>query len=117
MKKILLFLSFFLLLVSTNIFSIEQTFASISGVNNLRITGAQPEAPSVRQNEKLTGFQDSRFTNVARGGEQGIFNTLVQFARDLKNLFFLIATVFFLIIVIRLILSENTEEELGKFKK
>jgi hypothetical protein len=35
----------------------------------------------------------------------------------MKNLFYAVATVFFLIISFKLIVSNNTEEELGKFKK
>lgn len=46
-----------------------------------------------------------------------IFYTLVNVAQSLKNLFFWLATIFFLIIAIKLLVSENTEEESWKFKK
>jgi len=42
---------------------------------------------------------------------------LVKVARALKNIFFAIASIYFLIIVLRLLFTENSEEEFGKFKK
>ncbi len=50
-------------------------------------------------------------------GERGIYDVLVTVARDIKNIFFVFATVFFLYIVLRLLLSDNTEEDTSKFKK
>jgi len=75
-----------------------------------------PEVFAVN-NSRLNEFNTSEFINTTAVWEQGIYNTFVRFARDLKNLFYIIATIFFLIITIRLILAGNTEEELGKFKK
>lgn len=46
-----------------------------------------------------------------------IKNTLVQIAKDIKNLFFILATIFFLLITLRLIFAENTEEDFWKYKK
>ena len=46
-----------------------------------------------------------------------IFYSLVEIARSLKNLFFFLATIFYLIIAIKLLIAENTEEESTKFKK
>ena len=68
-------------------------------------------------NPRLDNLNSSEFINVTNAWEEGIYNTIIRFARDLKNLFYVIATVFFLIISLRLILASNTEEELGKFKK
>ena len=68
-------------------------------------------------NEKLDNYHTGEFISITSEWEKGIVNTLFRFARDLKNLFFLIATVFYLVIVLRLILASNTEEELWKFKK
>ncbi|MCH8518900.1 hypothetical protein LAT59_04020, partial [Candidatus Gracilibacteria bacterium] len=68
-------------------------------------------------NPRLDNLNTSEFINTTNVGEQGIVNTLLLFARDLKNLFYIIATIFFLVIILRLIFSSNTEEELGKFKK
>ena len=80
------------------------------------IWGVIPDAFAAT-NQKLTSFNDSRFINASNIWEEWIYATLVRFAMDLKNLFYIIATVFFLVISLRLILASNTEEELGKFKK
>jgi len=86
--------------------------------NNLNIGSYQSEGSHVRNNTKLWIFgQDPQFVKVSRGWERWLYYTLVRFARDLKNFFFAIATIFYLIIVIRLILSNNTDEELNNFKK
>lgn len=52
-----------------------------------------------------------------RNWDQWIYNIIVRIARDLKNFVFVISTIYFLIIVFKLLLSENTEEELWNFKK
>lgn len=81
---------------------------NIGAIENGRTTG----------NDKLNDFkQGDEFIGTSVTGERGIYNTLVRFARDLKNLFFAVATIFFLIISLKLILASNTEEEVGKFKK
>jgi len=49
--------------------------------------------------------------------DQWIYNIIIKIARDLKNLVFVISTIYFLIIVFKLLLSDNTEEELANFKK
>lgn len=61
--------------------------------------------------------ENNQFIKVTAGGEGGIYNTLLRLARDIKNLFYVISTIFFLIITIRLILATNTDEEVEKFKK
>ena len=86
--------------------------------NNLNIGNYGNEWSHVKNNTKLKIFgTDPEFIKVSRGWERGLYYTLVRFARDLKNFFFAIATIFYLIIVIRLILSSNTDEELNNFKK
>jgi len=88
-------------------------------VDNVRIGQTSwAESSNASRNDKLLDLNDdNKFINVSRGGEMGLYNTLIRFARDFKNLFYAIATVYFLIIVLRLIFSSNTEEELWKFKK
>lgn len=49
--------------------------------------------------------------------EKWVYNFILNVARDLKNLFFVVATVFFLIITFKLLLSTNSEEEFWNFKK
>lgn len=59
---------------------------------------------------------ESRFWNTTYNGEQGIIDVLVSAARDLKNIFFAIASIFFLYLVMRLLFSENGDEDTKKFK-
>jgi len=70
-------------------------------------------------NNKLNNFWkwDKRFFWVNAIGWNWIFYTLVNIAQSLKNLFFFLATVFYLIIAIKLIATDKTEEEISKFKK
>ena len=68
-------------------------------------------------NTTLTNFRSDRFISVGRLWDGGIFNTLIRIARDLKNIFYIIATIFFLVISLRLIFASNTEEATEGFKK
>ncbi len=49
--------------------------------------------------------------------EKWFRQTLFNIAKSLKNIFFVIAWLYFLILVIKLIFTENTDEEAWKFKK
>lgn len=49
--------------------------------------------------------------------EKSIYNLLFTIAKDLKTIFYIIAWLYFLILVIRLLFSENTEEAATNFKK
>ncbi len=71
------------------------------------------------RNDPLKDLQDNGdgFIVSEEIGERWIFDLLVTAARDLKNIFFLVATVFFLYLVLRLLLSENSEEDTSKFKR
>ena len=64
-----------------------------------------------------TFWNDADFFTSANGWEKGAYYVLVAIAKDLKNLFFMLATIFLLIIVIKVIFWENSEEEIWKFKK
>lgn len=67
--------------------------------------------------EYFWGVEDEFFWLSSIKWGKGIFYTLVQVAQSLKNLFFILATLFYLIIAMKLIIAENTEEEVWKFKK
>ncbi|MDC0506035.1 pilin [Candidatus Gracilibacteria bacterium] len=73
----------------------------------------------VDRNDPLKELQrdGDGFILSSQKGEEGIFDLLVTAARDLKNIFFLFATIFFLYLVISLLLSENSEEDVSKFKR
>ena len=71
------------------------------------------------KNTQLDSFWnwENEFFQIGTSWWKGIFYTLVSIAQSLKNLFYLLATVFYLYIAIKLIIAENTEEESAKFKK
>lgn len=48
---------------------------------------------------------------------QGIYYTLVNVAKSLKNLFFWLATIFYLVIALKLLFWDNSDEDATKFKK
>ncbi len=54
---------------------------------------------------------------VSKTGKDGIRNFLFRVAKDIKNLFFVIAWVIFLILILKLLASEKTEDEVWNFKK
>ena len=81
-------------------------------------TAEWADSVNVGNNDKLWAIaSETGFIWVAQWGQDGIQNTLIRVARDIKNFFYAVATIFFLIIALRLIFSSNTEEEVGKFKK
>lgn len=96
---------------------------------NITITDsfAQGDDPNLRgnpnsliNNEKLRDFWESNSNFIQVEWDRGnvsFFNTLIQIAHSIKNLFYAIATIFYLVIALRLIFTSNTEEEVGKFKK
>lgn len=72
------------------------------------------------RNDKLNTIwsSDTRFIEGdSTVWDKWVFVMLVKVARALKNIFFAIASIYFLIIVLRLLFTENSEEEFGKFKK
>ncbi len=86
--------------------------------NNVNIWGGPSDASgTAKNNDKLQDFNDEGFVDIAVGGEKWLYNSFVQFARDFKNIFYAIATVYFLIISIKLIISSNSEEEWANWKK
>ncbi|PID86474.1 hypothetical protein CSB08_00640 [Candidatus Gracilibacteria bacterium] len=85
--------------------------------NNLE---KNPKSVGTHTNDILDSFKESSDDLLdigSQGGEIGIYNFLIRIARDLKNFFYIIATVYFLILVFKLISSGKSEEELGNFKK
>ncbi len=49
--------------------------------------------------------------------ERSIYNLLFTIAKDIKTIFYIIAWLYFLLLVIKLLFSENTEEASANFKK
>lgn len=92
----------------------------INNINqiNLKTGLSVPENNIVDKNTPLKALKNSQtdFT-IARWWQKWILNWIIKIARDLKNLFFFIAWVYFLILVLKLLFSEKTEEEVWNFKK
>jgi len=105
----------------------SSAYAVVGTANNINIWwggGGWGASTNVWNNTKLQNFDETNsitgrddFISISGGWEQTLFNSMVLFARDLKNFFYVVATIFFLIICLKLIFAGNTDEELGKFKK
>ena len=118
-KKILLII----LLISSIVFvswNIQVNAADpVLWANNLNVIIDNPDNWTDRNN-LLDDFWNSVsefFWIWTHKWAQWIFYTLVEVAQSLKNLFFWLATIFYIVIAIKLLVAENTEEEIGKFKK
>lgn len=82
--------------------------------NNLNIWSYK--AGRALNNDKLDFFGDG-FVQASSGGEKSIYYTLVRIARDLKNFFFIASTIYFMIIVLKVLMADHTSEEVEHFKK
>lgn len=60
---------------------------------------------------------ESQVDVTGQWGIRGIKNFLYKVAKDLKSVFYVIAVVFYLILIIKLMSSEKTEDEIESFKK
>jgi hypothetical protein len=111
----------FILLISFSYFT-DITYAAwdINSPDQINLTTWSPDwvnsAINTNDHLKLLENNWTDFT-VEVGWQKWIYNTLIRIARDWKNLFFIIAWLYFLILVIRLLFSEKTEEEVWNFKK
>lgn len=85
---------------------------------NLKTWNDASENSATKQNDYLNSlYNEEQDLNVSIGWEKWIVNSLVRIARDVKNVFFIIAWIYFLILVLRLLFWDNTEEESNTFKK
>lgn len=67
-------------------------------------------------NDKIDDFKWDG-VSVWEGWADAINNSLVRIAKDLKNVLFVIASVYLLILILKLLVSEKTQEEVSNFKK
>lgn len=121
MKKLLIVLAINItFLISWNTYADELVDNKIIKVNhNTNINTANVDSGTNR-NSELDDFwksEDEFFSVWSRKWWQWIFYTLVNIAQSLKNIFFVLATLFYLIISIKLLVANNTEDEVAKFKK
>ena len=84
---------------------------------NLNIRIIKDEGSQVKENKHLENIESDEDWKVKIWWEKWIHNTLFKIARDLKNVFFAIATIFYLVIVFKVLFADNSEEEFSKFKK
>lgn len=97
-------------LIGIFFFGISLTFAN----ENIRITN-ENTGRSVN-NEKLNEMEWNEFFYVGTTGEKWIKNLLLNIARDLRVIVFAFVLLISIIMVIKLIFWENTEEEQKKLK-
>ncbi len=93
-------------------------FKEISARNNVEIIGV--DKWDKNRNVELKKFWENKkeffgLWNIQWG--QGIYYVIVNIAYSLKNIIFLFATIFYIVIAIKLLVSQNTEEQVTKFKK
>jgi len=70
------------------------------------------------RNDLLKEFKDGNFFGTRYWGTKWAYWLLFKIAKDLKNIFFVLAIIYLLVVVIRLIYSKNESEEwFSKFKK
>lgn len=114
-KKILLFtITFFSFFWYIGWININPAFAD----NNVNIGSLSNEGSQVNANHKLQEFGTDDFLQLSwNGWEKWIYYTLVRVARDLKNLFLILATIYFIIMVFQVMFAGKTEEAVNSFKK
>jgi len=113
MKKILKFFVLFTLFIGLW-FSVSNNI-SYAATTDLKIWTIESWDNS--RNDLLKNFKDDNFFWTRYWGTKWAYGLLFRIAKDLKNLFFVLATLYLLIIVIRLLYSWESEEWFSKFKK
>jgi len=89
-------------------------------VNDIDLTtgNISNENTSVNNNQALKAIQDKNiFWGISNGGERWARNMLIQVAKSLKNIFLIVATLYMIFIVFKLIFAGNTSEQVEKFKQ
>ncbi len=126
MKK---FVKIFLLtlLLFINIWNLEANFDysnnnllavnNVENINELDSWNIKPEWNQVDNNDRLDKIKDDKFMDSSQWWVKWILNMLIKVARDMKNVFFLIAGLYLLVLILRLLFLEKTDEEVAKFKK
>lgn len=106
MKKILIIMT----LALSFLFSYNLTFAT----DNIRIT--TENSGKSMNNDKFEEMWSNDFFYVGRTWEKWLKNFLLNIARDLRIIVFAFVLLIWIIMVIKLIFAENTEEEQKKLK-
>lgn len=114
MKKILIYFIYTIYLL----FSIHINFVTADNLPTSNIDSSRWLENEWRNvnNEKLSEMESNNFFYVDTTGEKWIKYLLIAIARDLKNMVFILVSLIVIIMVIKLIFWENTEEEQKKLK-
>lgn len=108
------FILFFILIISfSNIFTINNVFSAED--YDLKVESSSTS--NWKNNEHLDSLYSSFFFDTTVEWAEGIKNTIIIIAKEVKNIFFAIAWIYFLIITIRLLFSSNSEEWFESYKK
>ncbi len=110
LKTLIIFITFLSIWISTNIINI------VSAADNLNISVI--DSWNKNRNKLLNQFKwESDFFWATYSWTKWIYWLMFRIAKDLKNLFFVLATLYLLIIIIKLLYSWENEEWFTKFKK
>ena len=94
----------------------DMTYAITGDEGNLK-TWNQQDWNGIYNPHLAEVYESDDDFSVESWWEKWLRNTFIKIALDLKNLFFIIAWVYFLIIVLKLLFSPKTDEEVSNFKK
>lgn len=111
-KKILLAI---VLITMLSVYQINNTFADSDYDSKVKISS---DTNSI-ENEHLDKIQDESFVKASETNKwaNGIKDFIIRIAKDVKNIFYAIATIYFLVITIRLLFASNSEESFESYKK
>jgi hypothetical protein len=108
--KLFIFLTLFL-----SFWIVNNTINTTNAANNLNVT--HREKWENNRNKLLKVLKDDNFFWTRYGWTKWAYWLMFRIAKDLKNLFFVLATLYLFIIVIRLLYSGESDEWFTKFKK
>lgn len=104
-----------ILLILAISFSFLNTTSLYADVTDYNVTNLDQYDEWTERNDILKKFGENTLGYFAESTSP--FNLMVKIAKDLKNVFFFLATIFLMIIVFRILFMDNSEEEMEKFKK
>ncbi len=114
MKKILLVLVMIITILSAWI-STTHAVNSAPNANDIEIWN--PDAWNSTNNQFLDKLKNDSDIEIWNEWEKSIVEFLYTIAKDLKTIIYIVSGIYFLIITLKLIISNNTDEEVSKFKK
>jgi hypothetical protein len=112
MKKRFFQIFTFIFIIFWLSYSIPISYADVNNVN----IGVAKWSPH-QSNDKLDTFWSDDFYSLDGTGEKAIYRTLVRVARDLKNLFFILSSIYFFIMVFQVLFSGKTQDSINHLKK